>query len=516
MRAAAKRFAFGEFVLEPAQQRLLRRDGTQVRLTPRLFSALCLLVEHAGELLGKEWLMQRLWPGLVVEENNLSQVVSGLRRALGEGGQQSRLIETVPRLGFRFIAPVTCLEGADDPSSMPLPSSSPAAPPARRGLLLGIALGAAGLAGMGIWVSASRRRVPESALLVERARAAIREDRWGQVDPLVLLDEAIQLDASDASAWGLTAIATRDLIWTSADTSEFRTTADCTLAARRALELDPDQPEALVALATAGALFGDWLGVEARLAPIAKRHPRNEAVLASLRELYAATGRSLEHLDVCSRAARMQPHSPRYACDEIRALWASAQHSRMDDRAEAAVRTWPNHAGILRARAETLGFTGRAARALDFIVQHHLSFDDYPPKVGKALFATFRAYAGISSMDEAINVTMEAGSSRQSSAAWVFPMLSSLGATRQAFELADSYFLARGPIHLPYRFGASQPRVTEMRERSTEQLFLAPAKSSWTEPRFVSLCGEIGLIDYWRASGTRPHLLGTTPFAIGS
>jgi len=128
MPASTKRFAFGDYVLERAQQRVLRRDGSTLRLTPRLYGALSLFVEHPGELLEKEWLMQRIWPGVVVEENNLSQVVSALRRALGEGGPQSLFIETVPRTGFRFVAPVTCLPDGGDPVSMP-PAPTPAQPP---------------------------------------------------------------------------------------------------------------------------------------------------------------------------------------------------------------------------------------------------------------------------------------------------------------------------------------------------------------------------------------------------
>ena len=81
---ASPRYAFGDFVLERAQQEVRRRDGSALNLSPRLFNALLLFVEHAGELLDKDALMRALWPGLVVDENSLSQVVSGLRRALAD------------------------------------------------------------------------------------------------------------------------------------------------------------------------------------------------------------------------------------------------------------------------------------------------------------------------------------------------------------------------------------------------------------------------------------------------
>src|SRR5207342_3805350 len=95
---------------ERAQQEVRRRDGSPLNLSPRLFNALLLFVEHAGELLDKDALMRALWPGLVVDENSLSQVVSGLRRALADDPVASRYIQTVPRRGFRFVAPVKVLQ----------------------------------------------------------------------------------------------------------------------------------------------------------------------------------------------------------------------------------------------------------------------------------------------------------------------------------------------------------------------------------------------------------------------
>ena len=104
-----ERYAFGDFVLERAQQRVQNRGGETLSLTPRLFEALLFFVERPGELVDKETLFCALWPDLVVEENNLSQVISALRRALGDNTQASRYIQTVPRRGFRFIAAVTPL-----------------------------------------------------------------------------------------------------------------------------------------------------------------------------------------------------------------------------------------------------------------------------------------------------------------------------------------------------------------------------------------------------------------------
>ena len=122
----SQRYAFGDFVLERSQQRVRRRDGSPLNLTPRLFSALLLFVENAGALLDKDALMLALWPGLVVEENSLSQVISGLRRALADDSHDSRYIQTVPRRGFRFIATVTELPDPAGSKSLPIAATGSA------------------------------------------------------------------------------------------------------------------------------------------------------------------------------------------------------------------------------------------------------------------------------------------------------------------------------------------------------------------------------------------------------
>ena len=103
---AKQLYEFGQFRLDP-QERLLLRDGEPVALTPKAFDMLLVLVENGGRLLEKEELMRRLWPDSFVEEGNLAQNVSMLRRALGEGPEGQKFIETVPRRGYRFISRVT-------------------------------------------------------------------------------------------------------------------------------------------------------------------------------------------------------------------------------------------------------------------------------------------------------------------------------------------------------------------------------------------------------------------------
>jgi DNA-binding winged helix-turn-helix (wHTH) protein/TolB-like protein len=106
-------YVFGPFRLEP-DECLLLRDGEPVAMTPRAFDLLRLLVESAGHLKPREDLIEALWPTAVVEDNSLPWNVSAVRKALGDSSEAPRYIETVPRRGYRFIAPVA-VEHASGP-----------------------------------------------------------------------------------------------------------------------------------------------------------------------------------------------------------------------------------------------------------------------------------------------------------------------------------------------------------------------------------------------------------------
>lgn len=98
-------YAFGAFRLDASERVLLGERGV-VPLTPKAFDTLLVLVENSGHVIGKEELMRRVWPDSFVEENNLAQNISMLRKALGEDGGGQKYIETVPKRGYRFAAPV--------------------------------------------------------------------------------------------------------------------------------------------------------------------------------------------------------------------------------------------------------------------------------------------------------------------------------------------------------------------------------------------------------------------------
>lgn len=98
-------YEFGGFVLMPLR-RSLTRNGERVALTPRVFDVLLALVERNGEVVTKEELLTLVWSDANVEEGNINRTVSTLRKHLGRQSDGSDMIETVPKVGYRFVAPV--------------------------------------------------------------------------------------------------------------------------------------------------------------------------------------------------------------------------------------------------------------------------------------------------------------------------------------------------------------------------------------------------------------------------
>jgi len=114
-------YRFAGFTLEPAERRL-SEAGKPISLTPKVFDTLVLLVERAGHVVSKDELMKLVWPRGYVDESNLTKHIWLIRRALGDGEHDSRFIETVPKVGYRFVAPIA----AGSPAPQPPPPSDAA------------------------------------------------------------------------------------------------------------------------------------------------------------------------------------------------------------------------------------------------------------------------------------------------------------------------------------------------------------------------------------------------------
>jgi DNA-binding winged helix-turn-helix (wHTH) protein/TolB-like protein/Flp pilus assembly protein TadD len=175
-------YQFAGFRFNPAKHRLSGPDGAVIPLSGRAYDVLAYLLENRDRVVGKDELIKAVWPRSVVEENNLNQAISTVRRALGDARDSPRFIVTVAGRGYQFIGDVVPLEEAaverqeeatqsgttastgalavapEVAESLPAPAPGTAARVSRRAVLSGVALAAAAAVGAGIWWTRSRQR----------------------------------------------------------------------------------------------------------------------------------------------------------------------------------------------------------------------------------------------------------------------------------------------------------------------------------------------------------------------
>jgi TolB-like protein len=126
-------YAFGPFRLD-SEGRILFRGAEPVALGGRAVALLQVLVERAGTPISKDGLIESAWPGLAIEESNLTVQIAALRRVFTTEAGGKNWIETLPRRGYRYVGPAVALEGADKGASENLPAAPALALPERPSL----------------------------------------------------------------------------------------------------------------------------------------------------------------------------------------------------------------------------------------------------------------------------------------------------------------------------------------------------------------------------------------------
>jgi TolB-like protein/DNA-binding winged helix-turn-helix (wHTH) protein/Flp pilus assembly protein TadD len=199
-------YEFDGFVLDPAR-RLLTRGGEAVAITAKSLDALVHLVERAGQTVQRTALAEALWPRVVVEDNNLSQTILALRRALGESEGGPRYIVTLPKQGYRFVAHVVkrarserAPDNAQQPTKPPATGQSGGTP--RRQIAL-VALASAGAIALAVvaliaWNSTRRHALPATTASTTASSGVGRMEAPRPKSIAVLPFRNLSPDAQDA------------------------------------------------------------------------------------------------------------------------------------------------------------------------------------------------------------------------------------------------------------------------------------------------------------------------------
>jgi len=326
---------FGDFELEPAEG-VLRRAGTPVKLAPQPYRALTFLVDRAGSLVTRDELANAIWDSRTVVdfEHGLNTCLRQIRIALGEDARRPTLIETVPRLGYRLMAPVLRESAVDRQSGDAWPTRNPTA----------------------------------YALYVRAWNAWDMAVGWNAWAALRLFEEAAALDPEFAEAHAGIALAylllstTGDLRWR--------------VAARRAqqaIKRALSRRCACVEALTAAALYEQHCaynpqGAEQLYRRAIALRPDNAAAHDGYSVLLGIEGRFAEALDQLEVAQRLDPFSWRLAARRVGILYLARRYDEAIWDARCALELDPNSAWTWR----NLGFTYEAKGDFDSAIAAYL------------------------------------------------------------------------------------------------------------------------------------------------
>lgn len=316
----------GQWWARHASGELEGADGALRRLEPKVMDLLLVLAQHPGEVVWREQLMERLWPGVIVGEDTLARTVSKLRRALGDDVRTPRYVETIAKRGYRLIAVVE--------SARPLEPAAvaavavPAAPAAGRRrrttrlLVAALAL----LAGVGIWgwlrMATPQPAAPTPDLIARADDYYFQYTQADNASAIALYQRVLmqQPDHAPALAGLANGLVQRRMRWPDNAGRTFRTLGEALAAghlqqpaarhdlaqalalAQRAVALAPDLAAAHKALGLAHSASGDLEAAKADYQRALRCDPEAWGSLINLGDLLEIQGQAAAALPYFERA----------------------------------------------------------------------------------------------------------------------------------------------------------------------------------------------------------------------
>lgn len=476
-------------------------DGARIAVEPRVMQVLVCLAGARGAVVSRAELNMSCWGGRIVGDDAINHAIGKLRQ-LAERCGHAFTIETIPRVGHRLVergaAPV-----GKGPERPPAPVATPG-PPRRRTLLLaGLSAGALGLGALAAWTLRGQREPKSLADIYYDRGIATRGQGYGnQYEQAIgYFRKAVEADPTHGDAWGALAWSYRVVLATDPAMDEAALLPLARSAANRALELDPRQPDARLALLLLAPNLGRWQEVEQGARSILADHPGHSITLFQLGYILAQTGRWRESIRAMEEVRTREPTWPMASFRLFEGLSALGRVEEADAAITEAMRLSPRNGAFWSSQIDQLLLTGRLDAAEQLLDDRRQRPADDPMLVARQgrIVAAFRdpRPASRQAVVDALLADARADAGLTLDCALWLAMLNQPDA---AFPLLEGFYLGRGPWG-----GRRDARAP------THPLFeLAMAPLVPTQ-RFAALVEAIGLEAYWRNTGTRPDFRIITP-----
>ena len=489
-------FTLGALKVDPAT-RQIESPSAQETLEPRVMQVLVALARANGRIVTRDELIAWCWDGRIVGEDAINRAIFRLRQVASEIGAGSFGVETITKVGYRLTVQRAKSSGPASPLAK-MPAMD------RRTWIAAAAVSAIGAAGAGVaWLKPWRHRPdPEAVELVRLGDLAQRASRADQTRQAVTyFERAVRVDPQYAAAWGALALSYTHGLDGFGEAQLASFPARIRSAAARALELDPDNADAQLALVCVTPFYRNWARVEPELRRIRDRYPDHWLANGRLAILYYQVGRLLEGAALHQGVIQTDPMIPGPYAFAATALSNAGKIQEADALLKEAADRWPANPFIWVARYNHLLFSGRPGSAVALIADPEARPSGMPDEE----VAPYRTLARAldrrqpADVDATIRFLLDMARSDVRAIGDAAPLFALLGRPDLAFTSMDRYFLDRGPFGKPSPIGPFTRRYTDF-------LFWTPMSAARSDRRFADLTRRIGLDAYWAARGMpRPY-----------
>ena len=478
--------------------REVERDGACVVVEPRVMQVLVALFRAKGAVVSKDDLVHSCWEGRVVGEDAINRVMSRLRQLSAGPGANIFEVETVTRVGYRLRA--------ESLKTMSTKAEMAGMAISRRHMLAGGSVVAAGLAG---WWLTSRGGTARSAVddLIDRGhQAALYGTPEQGAVGISLLQQAVERAPNNADAWAKLALAYGGQAQQSPQGDFERMIEQAQSAGRRALELDPDNADALVGKALSEVGEGGRIERDPVLRDMTARFPDNPLANRAYSFHLSQSGRMREALPLLQKVIALEPYSPTDAHAVSILLWCVNRLEEADRAMERAYDQWPRHYGVWFARYKHFAYAGRFAEARAMIDNIGQRPTGIPDENFALITLEVRALESRAAPDipRAKAAHLEAAKTGIGFVQNAMTFAAKTGDDETIFRLADALYFNRGLTMPQQRYTRAQGLYNPSGRRPVHFLFTPPFAPYWRDPRFAALMEELGLTAYWKATRSTP------------